>query len=84
VTCTHARAACCWLCSDQEPWWREARVQAGLGYDPPNAPQTIVCPVVTVPCKECGEQVWTMAAFENDDGTWLCESCLWALIEAGE
>jgi hypothetical protein len=29
----------CWLCSDQVAWWREARIRAGLGAEPPNEPR---------------------------------------------
>ena len=29
--CDHDPAAVCWLCSDQVPWWAEAREKAGLG-----------------------------------------------------
>ena len=37
MTCTHGRRGCCWLCSDLRPFWREARIKAGLGEEPPNA-----------------------------------------------
>lgn len=36
--CLHDGRAECWLCSDVRPWWREARIKAGLGEEPPNAP----------------------------------------------
>jgi hypothetical protein len=34
--CIHHPAFACWLCSDVVPWWREARIKAGLGEEPPN------------------------------------------------
>lgn len=34
--CAHTPDAICWLCSSQRPWWREARIQAGLDEEPPN------------------------------------------------
>lgn len=37
MKCEHNGDGCCWLCSDQVSWWREARVRAGLGITPPNA-----------------------------------------------
>ena len=36
--CDHDPAAVCWRCSDQVPWWREARERKGLTlqrYTPP-------------------------------------------------
>jgi hypothetical protein len=39
VRCEHGSAAVCWLCSDDVPWWREARIRAGLGAEPPNEPR---------------------------------------------
>ena len=36
VRCEHDPAAVCWRCSDQVPWWKEARKRAGLGELPPN------------------------------------------------
>lgn len=32
---THAASMTCWLCSDRLPWWRSARIKAGLGAEPP-------------------------------------------------
>lgn len=32
---THAESMVCWLCSDKQPWWRAARIKAGLSADPP-------------------------------------------------
>ena len=32
--CLHDPAAVCWLCSDQVPWWREARIRKGLPAEP--------------------------------------------------
>lgn len=32
--CDHDPAAVCWLCSDQVPWWREARIKKGLPAEP--------------------------------------------------
>jgi hypothetical protein len=32
--CDHDPAAVCWLCSDQVPWWREARIRKGLSPEP--------------------------------------------------
>lgn len=28
--CLHVLGAVCWRCSDQVPWWREARIKAGI------------------------------------------------------
>ena len=28
--CDHDPAGVCWLCSDQVPWWAEARAKAGI------------------------------------------------------
>lgn len=39
MRCEHTRAAVCWLCSDQVSWWREARIRAGVGAEPPNQPR---------------------------------------------
>ena len=36
MKCGHDSRGECWLCSDLRPWWREARVRAGLGIQPPN------------------------------------------------
>jgi hypothetical protein len=36
LTCLHDRRAQCWLCGDLVPWWREARLRAGLPAEPPN------------------------------------------------
>lgn len=36
MKCLHGPAAVCWLCSDQVSWWREARIKAGMGEDPPH------------------------------------------------
>jgi hypothetical protein len=36
MRCEHDVGACCWLCSDQVSWWREARIKAGLSAEPPN------------------------------------------------
>jgi len=33
MKCEHDRRAVCWLCSDTRPWWREARINAGLPAD---------------------------------------------------
>lgn len=38
MQCLHNADACCWLCSNDIEWWKTARVQAGLGNDPPNPP----------------------------------------------
>ena len=38
MQCLHNADACCWLCSNDIEWWKTARVQAGLGNNPPNAP----------------------------------------------
>lgn len=35
--CDHADAAVCFLCSNQRDFWRDARVKAGYGPEPPNA-----------------------------------------------
>lgn len=34
--CRHNAGAVCWLCSDQQAWWRDARIKAGYGAEPPN------------------------------------------------
>lgn len=34
TACDHTPAAVCFLCSDAVPWWREARIAAGLGAEP--------------------------------------------------
>jgi hypothetical protein len=39
--CLHVAGACCWRCSDQVRWWKEARIKAGLGATPPNAPKPV-------------------------------------------
>lgn len=31
----HGKTFVCWLCSDKVPWWREARIKAGLPAEPP-------------------------------------------------
>ena len=36
MTCDHSLNAQCWLCSDAQPWWREARIKAAKGSKPPN------------------------------------------------
>lgn len=42
MTCDHGAGAACWRCSDLVPWWREARIRAGLAVAPPNQPPRIV------------------------------------------
>lgn len=37
MNCSHDSRAVCFLCSDDVPWWREARITAGYGETPPNA-----------------------------------------------
>lgn len=34
--CLHDRRGECWLCSDAVSWWRQARHDAGLSWEPPN------------------------------------------------
>lgn len=34
--CRHDARAVCWMCSDQQAWWRDARIKAGYGAEPPN------------------------------------------------
>ena len=34
--CAHDYRAACWICSDERPWYREARLRAGYGSEPPN------------------------------------------------
>ncbi len=36
MECSHDSRAVCFLCSDQRPWWKEARVALGFGVVPPN------------------------------------------------
>ena len=36
MICLHVPAAVWWLCSDQDPRWREWRLRAGLREFPPN------------------------------------------------
>ena len=35
--CRHDARAVCWMCSDQQAWWRDARIKAGYSAEPPNA-----------------------------------------------
>jgi hypothetical protein len=63
---THAASMTCWLCADSLPWWRAARIKAGLGAEPPNAhPNYVPVPERTPkpkpaplyelePCIKCG------------------------------
>lgn len=37
MKCSHDSRAVCFLCSDDVPWWKEARIAAGYGETPPNA-----------------------------------------------
>ena len=50
--CTHAPTASCWLCAWERPYgapfWEDARVRAGLGHAPPNAPRTQAGTVVVI------------------------------------
>lgn len=46
--CAHEPGAVCWLCSDQVHWWRAARIAAGYGAEPPNAPARR--------CERCGRR----------------------------
>lgn len=44
----HAPRSSCWRCSDRLPWWRAARIKAGLGAEPPFAhPNEVVRAVPT-------------------------------------
>ena len=52
MSCDHDGRAICWLCSDARPFWREARISAGLSADPPNAPFEL--PVGPDDCKVDG------------------------------
>lgn len=36
--CHHDARAVCWMCSDQQAWWRDARIKAGYSAEPPNMP----------------------------------------------
>lgn len=47
--CSHTPRAVCFLCSDQVPWWREARLRMGLSAEPPNKPWPCAC----TPAREC-------------------------------
>ena len=56
---THHVNAQCWRCSDKVPWWRDVRIKAGLGAEPPQqhpnwapAPAPPVKPVRL--CIDCG------------------------------
>lgn len=71
---THAASLTCWLCSDARPWWREARVNAGLSAEPPNEhPNAVYGPEpepvyeVTFACTDCGITVASREA--------RCASC---------
>ena len=36
MTYLHDARGCCWLCSNQVSWWRQARITAGLSEEPLN------------------------------------------------
>lgn len=59
VACEHQPGARCWLCSDQRPWWRAARLRAGLSEVPPHLALRTVRVLENEPnrCMDCGVPV---------------------------
>lgn len=67
---THAASLVCWLCSDARPWWREARIKAGLSAEPPNLhPNAVYGPQRAGICSDCGVSITGRGA------TGRCQSC---------
>ena len=55
---THHVKAQCWRCSDKLPWWREVRIKAGLGAEPPlQHPNWTPAPEPAWRCIDCGETI---------------------------
>lgn len=52
--CRHDARAVCWMCSDQQAWWRDARIKAGYGAEPPNG----IAPVVVAPARRRLRVMW--------------------------
>ena len=70
--CLHDDRAVCANCSDLEPWWRFARIKAGVGAEPPN-PRVIVREELSEErrprfCTKCGVQV-------SRESAGLCRPC---------
>lgn len=64
--CRHDARAVCWMCSDQQAWWRDARIKAGYGVEPPNGVVrdcTVVRAVAPAPARE--KPLWKHGNWEE-------------------